>query len=59
MNDAIGREDARARQWSAANASIEGSESVVRRSVIKTSRKARQAQDTQDRSWTGAVGVEV
>ena len=39
MNDAIGREDARARQWSAANASIEGSESVVRRSIIKASRK--------------------
>ena len=52
MNDAIGREDARARQWSAANASIEGSESVVRRSIIKASRKARQVQDTQDRSWT-------
>ena len=56
MNDAIGREDARARQWSAANASIEGSESVVRRSVIKTSRKARQVQDTQDRSWTRRCG---
>ena len=41
MNDAIGREDARARQWSAANASIEGSESVVRRSVIKASRKSK------------------
>ena len=56
MNDAIGREDARARQWSAANASIEGNESVMERNDIKSSSYNRQVQDQQDKSWTGSLG---
>ena len=53
LNDAIGREDARARQWSAANASIEGNESVMERNDIKSSSDNRQ--DQQDKSWTGSL----
>ena len=56
MNDAIGREDARARQWSAANASIEGNESVMERNDIKSSSYNRQVQDQQDKSRTGSLG---
>ena len=56
MNAAIGKEDARVRQWSAANASIEGNESVMERNDIKSSSYNRQVQDQQDKSWTGSLG---
>ena len=44
MNAAIGKEDALVRQWSAANASIEGNESVMERNDIKSSRNTRLVQ---------------